>query len=159
MQKGIFFQFLPLLVLRDVHSFTTHGWIALFILSMSFVWPKEENNVFVHHECGCTCWRYSEKKKQQQQWHKQYTLKSTINVFSPRTFSLIRYGYCYYRGELPIRWHFMTRDFLKLSFEAYWWNESNFVVRQEVITVYQINTPDISINVKEKKNKETLTHR
>ena len=53
----------------------------------------------------------------------------------------------------------MTRDFLKLSFEAYWWNESNFVVRQEVITVYQINTPDISINVKEKKNKETLTHR
>ena len=99
------------------------------------------------------------KKKQQQQWHKQYTLKSTINVFSPRTFSLIRYGYCYYRGELPIRWHFMTRDFLKLSFEAYWWNESNFVVRQEVITVYQINTPDISINVKEKKNKETLTHR
>ena len=62
MQKGIFFQFLPLLVLRDVHSFATHGWIALFILLMSFVWPKEENNVFVHHECGCTCWRYSEKK-------------------------------------------------------------------------------------------------
>ena len=28
---------------------------------MSSVWKKEVNNVFVHHECECTRWRYSKK--------------------------------------------------------------------------------------------------
>ena len=44
-------------------------------------------------------------------------------IFLPHTFFLKRYGYCYYRGELPNSWHTMTRDCLKPYFELYWWNE------------------------------------
>ena len=44
-------------------------------------------------------------------------------LFLPHTFFLKRYGYCYYRGELPNSWHTMTRDYLKPYFELYWWNE------------------------------------
>ena len=82
--------------------------------------------------------RYSNKRKQQQQRsNKQYTVKSTINVLTPHTFSVVRYGYCYYMGELPIGWHSMTRDCLKLYFEPYWLNESVFTLGWEVITFYQ----------------------
>ena len=38
--------------------------IESFILSVSFVWKKKENNVFVHHECDCTCRRYSGNQPQ-----------------------------------------------------------------------------------------------
>ena len=54
--------------------------IAFFILSMSSVRQKKVNNVFVHHKCKCTCWRYSKKKQNQQQSNAQYTVKSTMNV-------------------------------------------------------------------------------
>ena len=30
---------------------------------MSSVWLKEVNNFFAHHECDCTCWRYSKKNQ------------------------------------------------------------------------------------------------
>ena len=60
----------------------SHCRIALFIPSMSSVRQKELNNVFVHHKCECTCWRYSKKKQNQEQSNTQYTVKSTMNVFT-----------------------------------------------------------------------------
>ena len=47
---------------------------------------------------------------------------------TPHTFSLIRYGYCYYRGELPVGWNSMNRDFLKPYSELYRLNESDFTL-------------------------------
>ena len=35
------------------------------------------NNVFAHHECECTCWRYSKKIKQS---NEQHSVKFTMNV-------------------------------------------------------------------------------
>ena len=58
-------------------------------------------------------------------------------AFSTVTFSLIRYGYCYYRVELPISWHSKPRDCLELYFEPYRWNESDFALGWEIITFYQ----------------------
>ena len=47
-------------------------------------------------------------------------------IYLPHTFSLICYGYCYYRGESPISGHSMTRDCLKHYFEPCRSNESDF---------------------------------
>ena len=58
-------------------------------------------------------------------------------AFSTVTFSLIRYGYCYYRGELPISWHSKPRDCLELYSEPYRWNESDFALGWEIIIFYQ----------------------
>ena len=58
-------------------------------------------------------------------------------AFSTVTFSLIRYRYCYYRGELPISWHSKPRDCLELYLEPYRWNESDFALGWEIITFYQ----------------------
>ena len=49
---------------------------------MSSVWKKEVNNVFVHHECECTRWRYSKKNS-----NSQNTVKPTMNVFTENTVS------------------------------------------------------------------------
>ena len=56
---------------------------------------------------------------------------STAHLF----FDMLQY--CYYRGELPISWHSRPRGCLKLYFEPYWWNESDFALGWEVITFYQ----------------------
>lgn len=53
---------------------------------MSSVWQEEVNNVFVHYECECKCWRYPKKKKQQQQQSKkQHSVKLTMIVVTEIT--------------------------------------------------------------------------
>ena len=51
-----------------------YKWNQLELL-LSSVRQKELINVFVHHECECTCWRYSKKKKQS---NKQNIVKPTM---------------------------------------------------------------------------------
>ena len=46
-------------------------------LLLSSVRQKELINVFAHHECECTCWRYS-KTKTKKQSNKQNIVKPTM---------------------------------------------------------------------------------
>ena len=55
-------------------------------------------------------------------------LKKSNCFFLPHTSPLIRYSYCYYRGELPTICHSRPRDCLYFYFEPYWWSENDFAI-------------------------------
>ena len=55
---------------KSTHCLLLHdGLIKSCILSKSFVQKKKANNVFVHHECDGSCWRYSGNQQQNEIKH------------------------------------------------------------------------------------------
>ena len=94
----------------------------------TLTYQMEHHRVLSSRTCGFS---FASAKPMRWKYPKILITFSTAHLF----FDMLQY--CYYRGELPISWHSRPRGCLKLYFEPYWWNESDFALVWEVITFYQ----------------------